>query len=103
MDWHQVVVYGSCLVLQEVSNQGPPRPRRTFAHPRNTKSETTAGGVIAPRLSPSGFSSLGPRLEVPADGDAAIAGEEEATFLSDGGWQESATVRAFSDEAPAIR
>lgn len=81
VDWHQVVVYGKlALVCKEYLDKGrhvyvEGRLRTRAYEARDNGGKRYRTEIIAQRVQ-----FLGARPEVPAGGDATIAGDEEATL-----------------------
>jgi single-strand DNA-binding protein len=81
VDWHQVVVYGKlALICKEYLAKG----RHVYVEGRLRTREYEARDNVGKRYRTEIIAQrvqfLGARPEVAADGDAATAGEEEATF-----------------------
>ena len=81
VDWHRVVVYGKlALICKEYLAKGRHVYVEGRLRTREYESKDNGGRRYRTEIIAQRVQFLGARPEVPADGDAAIAGEEEATF-----------------------
>jgi len=80
VDWHRLVVYGKlALICKEYLTKGPHVYIEGRLRTREYEARDNGGKRYRTEIVAQRVQFLGARPEDPADGDAAVAGEEEAT------------------------